>query len=215
VAVEPRIVAEPRVIVEPHIVIEEPVHAHEFMIDSIERKELQKKIAETQALLMKIEAKEFEEAKIEAQKEALREVKEALKDLQQELEKEKEGLKAIQVKVDKPEKSFSVVLAKPHITDDAKVGVLEEGKDNIIMMIDDQGTCTVVFAGRLREGQSEIYQKAVGNLKKDLPEGYELESELHEESGTIVVTVKGHKTTEQSREAVKSLVKQLKEELKK
>jgi len=188
---------------------------HELVTGAIRWEELQKIIVETQALLQMIEDKEFDEAKLEAQKETFQELKEALKDLKQELEKEKEGLKAIQVKVDEPKKSYTVVLPKPHVRVDGEVDVLEEGKDNIITIIDDKGSHTVIFTGKLREGQLEAYEKVVDKLKKDLPEGYEVESEFHEKSGTIVIKVKGHDTTEESREAVKSLMKGLVEGLKK
>jgi hypothetical protein len=215
VVVEPQVAAEPRVVAEPQVALEPHVHVPELMIGTIHQEELQKKIAETQALLKRIEDKEFDEAKLEAQKETLRELKEALEDLKQELEKEKEGLKAVRVKIEKPAKSFSVVLAKPEVRVDGKVGLLPEGKDNIITMIDDQGTSTVVFTGKLREGQADAFEKALDKLKKGLPEGYEVESELDEKSGAIVIKIKGHDSSKDSRETVISLVKELKEELKK
>jgi len=215
VSAEPRVEAKPHAVVEPEIIVKEPVHVHEFLTGSIAREQLQKKIAETQVLLRKIEDKEFEKAEIEAQKEALRELKESLKDLQQELEKEKEGFKkAVRVKVDKPEKSFSVVLAKPHVTVVGEVEALGKGKDNVITVIEKNGACMFVFTGKLREGQSETYEKAVEKLRKDLPQGYKLESELQEKSGTFVVKVKGDETTEESLDAVKALLKAFQEELK-
>jgi beta-lactamase regulating signal transducer with metallopeptidase domain len=215
VAAAPRVAVEPDVVAEPHVLVEPHIHEPEVLIGTIHQEELQKKIAETQALLNKIEVEGLEEAKLEAQKETLRELKEALEDLKKELDKEKEGLRAIQVQVAKPEKSYSVVLAKPEVIVDGKVGLLAEGKDNIVTMIDDKGTCTVVFTGKLREGQSEAYEKALDKLKKGLPEGYEVESEVRGESGAIVIKIKGHDNNKESREAVISLVKQLKEELKK
>ena len=215
IVVEPRVAIEPKVVAEPHVLVEPHVHSPELLIGTVHQEELQKKIAETQALLKKIELEGLEEAKLEAQKETLRELKEVLGDLQKELEKEKEAVKAVRVKVAKPEKNYSIILAKPEVIVDGKVGLLAEGKDNVITMIDDKGTCTVVFTGRLRDGQSEAYEKALDKLKKGLPKGYEVESEARGESGAIVIKIKGHDSSKESREAVISLVKQLKEELKK
>jgi beta-lactamase regulating signal transducer with metallopeptidase domain len=208
-------VVRPHVDIEPGIDIEPHVHVHEIVTGALRQEELQKIIAETQTLLKKIEDMGLDEAKLEAQKETLQELKESLKDLNQELEKEKENLKAIRLKVDEPEKSFSVVVPKPDVTLDSSVDVLEKGKDNVITIIDDKGTCTVVFTGKLRENQKEAYERAVEKVKKGLPEGYELESEFHEKSGMIVIKIKGHDTNKDSRELVKSLIKELKEELEK
>lgn len=209
------LVVRPRVEVEPHVSIEPNVHVHKIVTKTVRQEVLQKIIADTQALLKKIEDIGLDEAKLEAQKETLRELKEALKNLNQELEKEKEGLKAVRLKVDEPEKSFSVVFPRAHVTVESPVEVLEKDKDNIITIIDKKGTYTVVFTGKLRQNQLEAYEKVVDKVKKSLPEGYELEFEFHEKSGTIVIKIKGHDTKVESRQLVKSLITELKEELKK
>ena len=210
------LVVRPHVEVEPHVAIEPNVHIHKIVTETIRQEALQKIIAETQALLKKIEDTGLEEAKLEAQKETLRELKESLKNLNLELEKEKEGLrKAVRLKVDEAEKSFSVVLPRPHVTVESPVEVLEKDKEGVVKIIEKEGTYTVVFTRKLKENQLEAYEKAVDKVKKSLPEGYELESEFHEKSGTIVIKIKGHDTKEESRQLVKSLIKELKEELKK
>jgi hypothetical protein len=215
VSAQPRAAVEPEIVLQPHVTVEPYVHSPGLLIGTIHQEELQKKIAETQALLKKLELEGLEEAKLEARKETLRELKEALEDLKNELDKEKEPVKGVLVKVAKPEKNYSVVRAEPEVIVDGKVGLLAEGKDNVIMMIDDKGACTFVFTGKVQEGQSEAFDKALEKLKKSLPTGYEVESEVREQSGAIVIKIKGRDSSKESREAVISLVKELKEVLKK
>jgi hypothetical protein len=193
------------------------VDVHPLLIKETQKEALKKKIAETQALLEEIEEKGLDEARLKAQRETLEELKETLENLKQELEKEMKGWKALSLALEIPDPAlnFSLVYPKVGVMIKSALDAEEGGKDHTITIIDKDRSYTIVYTGRLRENQIEIYEKAVDNLKKGLPEGYELESEFHEKSGMIVIKIKGHDAKEGSREVVENLVKDFKEVLKK
>jgi beta-lactamase regulating signal transducer with metallopeptidase domain len=196
------------------------VIAKPFVTVHIDEEGLKKKIAETQALLEKIEVQKLVESSLEAQKEALRELQQSLKGLQEELNKEAESLKALKVHVE----PRVLVEPKVHVQLDhleipeVKVEEFtpgEEGKDRIITIKGAKEACTVVMTMQLKNNPKETYEKTIAKLKQELPQGFELEPKFIEESGTMVLKITGQKCTEESWEQVKELVKELRAELKK
>lgn len=197
------------VVVRPHVA------ARPVLAAKIREVALKKKLAETQALLDKIEEQGLDEAKLETQKETLRELKESLKALDEELKKEAESMAKVDVKIDEALKSFSVVYPKALAELQYRIALPLEEHENVIRIVDGKGKYSIVFTGKLGDNQQAAYEKAVDKVKKSLPEGYELESEYREKSGTIILKITGPAEDKEKKELVRKLIDDLREELKK
>jgi beta-lactamase regulating signal transducer with metallopeptidase domain len=181
----------------------------------IDEEGLKKKIAETQALLKKIEEQKLAESSLETQKEAFRGLQESLKSLQEELNKESENLHGLKLRVEPKIHVTLDHLEIPEVEEVEELAPIEEGKDNKITIIRDKEAYTVVITLKLKDNPKETYEKAVAKLKQGLPEGYELDPKFIEESGIMVIKITGQKGTKESREKIQKLVEELQEELEK
>jgi beta-lactamase regulating signal transducer with metallopeptidase domain len=199
------------------LVVKPNVAVRPVIAGKIREEALKKKLAETQALLDKIEEQGLDEAKLTAQKETLQELRESLKALDEELKKEAESMAKVDIKIAKPLKSFSVVRPKVLTETAARIAMEldKKGHESYITVFDGKGKYTIVFTGKLRDNQLASYERAVEKVKKGLPEGYELESEYREESGTIILKITGPVEDTGKKELVKKLVDDIREELKK
>jgi beta-lactamase regulating signal transducer with metallopeptidase domain len=185
----------------------------------IDEEGLEKKIAETQALLKKIEGQKLAESSLEAQKEALRELQDSLEALQEELNKKSDSLKALKIQAEPRVEVEPKVYVLPHVktgqVDVKEIPRDEESGENIITVTRDNEAYTVVMTVKLKENPKETYEKAVARLRQELPEGYELAPKLIEESGTMIIKITGRNATEESRDKVQNLLEELRAELKK
>ncbi len=192
------------------VVVAEPVKAVH-----VDEKELEKKIAETQALLKKIDELKLAESDLKAQQETLKELHESLQALQEELDNTSENLKALKV----------VVAPKVHVTHERteapeaeveieEAGPVKKGGENFVTVTDGKEAYTIMLDMKLKGNPKETYEKAVARLETELPEGYKLEPKLDEKSGTMVIKITGPRGTEQEREKIQKLIKELQAEFK-
>ena len=76
----------------------------------------------------------------------------------------------------------------------------------------EEGGAATVVAVSGKGKSREAYDRAVAQLKKDLPEGMTLEPKFDEESGIITLTVKGAGKTGVPEDLVKKIAAALKDE---
>ncbi|OGD19748.1 MAG: hypothetical protein A2W03_13520 [Candidatus Aminicenantes bacterium RBG_16_63_16] len=180
----------------------------------IDEEALEKKIAETQAVLKRLEEQKLAESNLATQQEALRELERSLKALEEELKKKEESLKALEF----------VVEPKVHITHEhgeapevevEEIAPDEGSRTNIIKMTRGKEASAIMLNMKLKGNSRESYEKAVAKLKQELPQGYKLEPKFVEESGTMIIKITGPKGTEEDWEKVQKLIKDLTRKLKK
>jgi cell shape-determining protein MreC len=137
--------------------------------------------------------KEVEEKKLE-----LREVDEALADLEKELEKMSQETSRVAIRhLEKPE-VFTIEPKKvdeeaaTEIEPDIGVDIREHAhKDTIKVVAKEKGSFLMSYQIDSGERGREAYDRIVGRVKKDLPEGFTLEPEFEEESGLITLKING------------------------
>jgi beta-lactamase regulating signal transducer with metallopeptidase domain len=181
----------------------------------IDEEGLRKKIAETQALLKKIEEQKLVESSLETQKKALLDLQETLQGLQEELNKESDILKALKVLAEPKVHLTLDHLETPELEEVEELAPIEEGKDNTMTIVSDKQAYTVVLTMKLKENPKETYEKAVAKLKQGLPEGFEIDPRFIEESGMMVIKITGPKGTEENQKKIQRLIEELRAELKK
>jgi beta-lactamase regulating signal transducer with metallopeptidase domain len=198
------IIKKRQVTAEPHVSVQ------------VEEKELKARLAETQALLKKIEEQRIAESTLAAQQESLKELEKSLQALEEELKKKEESLKAHQTQAAKdvdvdtdrekaPRAWTWVEETKPD----------EHGEPSTITISKDKEACSVVMTMKLKDNPKETYEKAVAKLKQGLPQGYKLEPKFVEESGMMIVKITGPRGTDEDLKKVEKLIEELNAELKK
>ena len=181
----------------------------------VDEEDLEKRLAETQALLKKIEEQKIAESALAVQQESLKELEKSLQALEAELKKKDESLKAhkihaakdVQVTIDRekaPEVMTWVEKAQP---DDPE-------KHNTIWISKDKEADSVVMTMKLKDKSRAAYEKAVAKLEKELPRGFKLEPQFVEESGMMVLKITSAGGSEEDLQKVQRLVEELQTELK-
>ena len=95
-----------------------------------------------------------------------------------------------------------------------KIFVGKDAKKNFFTVtVEKEGTISIICTISRGEKNREVYEKEVERVRKVLPEGYTLEPEFIEKSGTMVFKVKGPEGKEAPEELVKKLVDTIKEGL--
>ncbi len=152
--------------------------------------------------------------------EQLSEIREELKQIKegkleiQELEKSLDELEVELKKLGEKPKSFTVIREKGSDKTVRKVLIDEDAKKNIFTVtVEKEGGITIICTIRRTEKSRETYEKAVERVRKELPEGYTLEPEFVEKSGTMVFKIKGPEGKEAPEKLVQKLVDVIKEEL--
>jgi beta-lactamase regulating signal transducer with metallopeptidase domain len=198
------IIKKRTVTAEPHVSVQ------------VEEKELEARLAETQALLKKMDELKLAESSLKTQQESLKELEKSLQALEAELQKKNESLTAhkihaakdFQVTIDRekaPEVMTWVEKAQP---DDPE-------KHDTIWISKDKEADSVVMTMKLKDKSRAAYEKAVAKLEKELPRGFKLEPQFVEESGLIVLKITSAGGSEEDLKKVQRLVEELQTELKK
>jgi len=187
------------VVTEPHVGI------------SVDEEALEKKLAETQALLKRIEDQKIAESNLAAQQKALQELEKSLNALEEEMQKKEESLKAHKIHAAKDvyvsidgEKSPEVLTWVEETKPDA------QGQPSTITISKDKEVSAIMLNMKLKGNPKETYEKAVAKLKQELPQGYTLEPKFVEESGMMIIKITGPRGTEEDWEKVQKLIKELK-----
>jgi len=146
-------------------------------------------VAKAQGSEVREKLKRVKEEKLD-----LKEVEEALAELEAELDKAGKEISAVALKVkDKPE-VFTVVQTKgdEEAVAEIKVDIAESPrKDSITVVADKKGSFAFYCNIGAGEKGREAYEKIVARVKKDLPEGFTLDPEFEEESGLITLKISG------------------------
>jgi len=151
----------------------------------------------------------------------LKEIREELKQVKegklgiQELEKSLDELETDLKKLEEMPSSFTIVREKDSGNTVRKVVIEKEPKKNIFftVTVEKEGTISIVCTISRTEKSRELYEKAVERVRKELPEGYTLEPEFVEKSGTTIFKIKGPEGKEAPEKLVQKLVDVIKEEL--
>jgi len=160
--------------------------------------------------------KEVEEKKLE-----LREVDEALAELEKELEEMGEEMPAV---VHKHSGKLDVFTIEPRkgdqetgveIKPDIGVDVSESSLKHPIKVIADKKGSFSIYCEAAAGGKGrEAYDRIVAKVKKDLPEGFNLEPSFEEESGLITLKVNGPSDKGVPSDLIQKLVDSVREETK-
>ncbi len=158
---------------------------------------------------------------------ALKEIEEAVAEMNEKMERTSEELKQTNVYVHTAPKAFSIRHStKEHAEAKANVWVMDthdEGKadvrimdkkeGNVIATIHDDGAVTIVFHDKYGSENKQKFEQVAARLQENLPEGYKLESKFHEDDSTYTITVTGVEKDEDREGTVKKIIETLKKEL--
>jgi len=181
-----------------------------------EHKKLQEKLEELRDKLKEIKELKGEVEKDEAREEALKAVEEVLEELNKKLEKKPKELEDLHIKINTDLKHKLVNKFKNLKTfKDHFVSVKVEGDKKIIGLVDKEGSFQIIIKNKLDSENKAKYEEILKKLKEELPEDYEVESEIDEEENTVTIKITTEKKDEKSKIEVKELVKKIVDELKK
>lgn len=189
------------------------VHADVFL-DFETNEKLNEKIKEIQKKIQKITEEKVSEALAEIETQTLKEVEEVLAKVSEELAHKSKMLKDIEVSLHHVDE----VDIRDHIKEikeiDAHKDIYED--DNLIVAVihKDDGI-QIKFKTGLKSDYKLEYKKIVERLKNELPEGYEVESELNEEGNTFTISITGDSKDKEKQIAVQELIKKISEQFKK
>jgi ribulose bisphosphate carboxylase small subunit len=79
--------------------------------------------------------------------------------------------------------------------------------------VNEEGEATFLANMKLEKTQKQAFTDAVKEIKQDLPQGYDIESEFDDESGTATIKIKGSTESKDTKDVVINLLKELKEKL--
>ena len=179
---------------------------------SVSEKELLGKVREIQEQVKAVKEKKLDISALEK----------SLEKLEAELKagEEKSRQFGVKLKLDKEPGEFT--LYKRIREDKAKgevgVYIMEGDKSDkawTVTVAEDDAALQFIIKGKAGQEGREAFDRAVARVKKELPEGYKLDPEYDEESGTMTfkITLPGGK--KDSEELIKKLVESLREEVKK
>jgi beta-lactamase regulating signal transducer with metallopeptidase domain len=198
-----------RIIISPRT----DVHADVFL-DFETNEKLNEKIKEIQEKIQKITEAKVAEAVAEIETQTLREVEEVLAKVSEELAHKSKMLKDIEVSLLHEDE----VDIHDHIKEikeiDVHKHIYEDGNLIVAVTHKDEGIQIKIKTGLNGDHKLE-YKKIVERLKKELPEGYKVESEFDEEGNTFSITVTGDSKDKEKEIAVQDLVKKISEQLEK
>ena len=200
------------------------VTTYSLQHSELEQKELKEKLAEITEKLKEIRENTALEQSKESQEKALKEVEEMLKKLSEELKEKKVELKDISLSLhtdvkdlhlDKAENVFVDIkkiedlnwVEKKDIDMDIAVDI-KEGK-NIAFVTTDEGEFQINVKAHFDNESKNKYEDIVSKLKKDLPEGYTVESRIDEEGEFFTINIKGTKKDNKAENKIKEILENL------
>jgi beta-lactamase regulating signal transducer with metallopeptidase domain len=168
--------------------------------------------------------------RLEEIKEQLNRIKERKPEIREDLKAVEESLQALSEQLEKTSRKLDEFRAarpyRPEAFTIVKTG--EEGetkseveivggreKTDVLGIVSGEKDGATIFY-RSREGMKDkpAYERAVARVKKELPEGYTLESKLDEESGEVTLKIKAPEGRGETDGLLKKVLAVLKEELK-
>jgi hypothetical protein len=188
---------------------------------SVSEKELLDKVREIQEQVKAVKEKKLDISALEK----------SLEKLEAELKAGEEKPRHFKLKLDKEPGEIGIELDKEpgeftlykRIREDKAKGevgvyIMEGDKSDkawTVTVAEDDAALQFIIKGKAGQEGLEAFNRAVARIKKELPEGYKLDPEYDEESGTMTfkITLPGGK--KDSEELIKKLVESLKEEIKK
>lgn len=176
-------------------------------VDEDLRKEIREKLREAREKLKAVEQKKLE----------LREVDEALADLEKDLEKMSQEISTIGVKLEDKPVVYTITKKAGEEEADAEVHVdITEGaeKDTIKVVVSKDGLFELYYRVDAGEKGRQAYEKIVARVKKDLPGGFTLDPEFDEESGRVTLKISGPGDKETPKELVKKITECIRDETK-
>ncbi len=163
-------------------------------------------VSEDEGLEKKLEAIREQLQQVKENKLALEEVEKSLDALTESVKKHPRAYSFSRraIKVGEPvSKSFTIVTDKESASTMAeKIAVAKAGSASVIVSAKNNERLALAFTTHPGKIGKEVYDRTVTELKQALPEGCTLESEFTEDSGTIVVKVKGPKLEKDKMEAL-------------
>ena len=196
-----------------HVAPKADVHANLFM-DFETNEKLNEKIKKIQEKIQKITEEKVTEALAEIETQTLKEMEEVLAQVSEELAQKSKMLKDIEVSLLHEDE----VDIDDHIKELDELNVLEEIDEdsNLIVAVKHKGEgIQIKFKTGFNSEHKLEYKKIVERLKNELPEGYEVESELDEEGNMFSITITGDSKDREKQIAVQDLVKKISELLEK
>jgi beta-lactamase regulating signal transducer with metallopeptidase domain len=161
------------------------------------------------------------ESKTEDEEQALEEMEETLKKLEKKLEAMESELKDINLSIqEKPHivklKHGNAISIK-HKTDTDETEkhfvYMSKDKGHLMSFVSEEGEATFLAHMKIDKSQKQDFMHAIEELKQDLPDGYEIESEFDDETGSATIKIKGSAKSEDIKDDVLGLLKEFKEKL--
>jgi beta-lactamase regulating signal transducer with metallopeptidase domain len=196
-----------------HVEVHPDIH---LQIKKTELKKIHDKLRKIHSRL----SKEME-SKTEEEEQALKEMEETLKKMEKKLDALENKLKDITLSIhEEPHhirlKDGHAVFVKHEAdkdeTEEHVINITKD-KDLVLSFVDDAGDITFLSHIELEKSQKQAFDDAVNDIKKNLPEGYEVKSKFDEDSGMATIKVKGHSVSKDTMDEVIGLLKGLKEKL--
>lgn len=218
--------------VSPHIKLHGvPVTTTYSLKDTqIDQKELEEKLAEITEKLKEIREKIKIEVSQEIQEEALKEVEEMLKMLSEKLKEKSLELKDIAISVHPKtadvwvhkdddlyvdlDKGKSIKwVAKGDVNFDVAVDVDVFEGEKISFVTTDEGEFQITVRSHFHTDSKAKYDEIIKKLKKELPQGYTLESIFDEKAELLTINIKGAAEDEDLEKKFKEIAKKLEKQL--
>jgi beta-lactamase regulating signal transducer with metallopeptidase domain len=161
------------------------------------------------------------ESKTEEEELALKDMDETLKKLEKKLDAMENKIKNIALSIhEEPHKIHSDYdhgISIKHKTDTGEGEedhiYITKGKGHVMAFVNEEGEATFLAHMKLKKAQKQAFADAVEEVKQDLPEGYDIESEFDDESGSATIKIKGSAKIKENKDMVVKLLKELKEKL--
>ena len=143
----------------------------------------------------------------------------SLEKLEAELEAGERKLRQVVLKPAKEPGEFTFAKRILEDKDPGDVGVYVRARDKsdkawtmTAFLAEDDAAIQLSLEGKASQ---DVYERVVARIKKDLPEGYRLDPEYDEESGTMTFKITPTEGKKDHKGLIKKLVEGLKEEIKK
>ncbi|MCJ7579541.1 MAG: hypothetical protein MUP98_03290, partial [Candidatus Aminicenantes bacterium] len=221
-----------KIAVAPHMEVHGTPYVTTYSLQhsDLEQKELKEKLAQITEKLKEIREKNALEQSKESQEKALKEVEEMVQKLSKELKEKSAELKDISLSLHTNvkdldlDKDENVIVDIKEIEDfnwveakdvDMDIAVdIKEGK-NIAFVTTDEGEFQINVKAHFDSESKTKYEEIVSKLKKDLPEGYTVESLIDEEGEIFTINIKGTKEDNKAENKIKEILEDLEKQLSK
>jgi beta-lactamase regulating signal transducer with metallopeptidase domain len=203
------------VVVTPHVDLKHHPDVHVQMKES-DLKKIHKNLQKIHERLTK-----KMESKTEEEEQALKEMEETLKKMEKKLNAMEKKIKDFTLSIhDDPHivhlehgHAISVKQKSDAEGEEKDFTYIAKDKDHLMSFVDEEGDVTFFSHMELAKTQKQAFLSAVEDLEKNLPEGYEIESEFDDDRGLATIKVKGHSISKDRMDDVIEILKGLKEKL--